>query len=248
MDYKKIYERIIANRILNPIGPNEYGEIHHILPRSLGGSDIKDNLVRLTAREHFICHALLAEMYEIYSFEWYKMNHAFMMMVSNTNKQNRYFNSRLYELKRKDFSKTMSNAQTGIKNSQFGKMWITDGKCNTRINKDTEVPIGWKIGRTLPYKEKIVIDNNIYYLDKVINLYMQRSLSKVFNISILNVNDIKLIYNLLVDLYINKMLSTNDIAILYNSNNETIRNYLKFFNISLRSLSDSIKLKNIWYF
>jgi len=34
-------------------------EIHHIIPKSLGGSDNKENLVLLTAREHYIAHWLL---------------------------------------------------------------------------------------------------------------------------------------------------------------------------------------------
>jgi hypothetical protein len=40
-----------------------YTERHHILPRSLGGTNDKDNLVDLTAREHFICHWLLTKMH-----------------------------------------------------------------------------------------------------------------------------------------------------------------------------------------
>ena len=39
-----------------------YGEFHHIIPKSLGGADDKNNLVKLTAREHFICHLLLTKM------------------------------------------------------------------------------------------------------------------------------------------------------------------------------------------
>jgi len=39
-----------------------YAEKHHIIPRSLGGTDDKDNLVVLTAREHFVCHLLLPKM------------------------------------------------------------------------------------------------------------------------------------------------------------------------------------------
>ena len=40
----------------------EYTEHHHIIPKSLGGSNHPENLVRLTAREHFICHWLLTKM------------------------------------------------------------------------------------------------------------------------------------------------------------------------------------------
>lgn len=37
------------------------GERHHILPRSLGGSNDPQNLVRLTYREHFLVHWLLTK-------------------------------------------------------------------------------------------------------------------------------------------------------------------------------------------
>lgn len=37
----------------------KHGEKHHILPKSMGGSDEETNLVMLTYREHYICHWLL---------------------------------------------------------------------------------------------------------------------------------------------------------------------------------------------
>jgi hypothetical protein len=61
MNYQKIYESIIQkakfeNRIkLRKNHPNYiYYENHHILPKCLGGSDEKENLVLLTAREHYV--------------------------------------------------------------------------------------------------------------------------------------------------------------------------------------------------
>lgn len=39
-----------------------YKEKHHIIPRSMGGSDDKTNLVNLTAKEHYIAHLLLPYM------------------------------------------------------------------------------------------------------------------------------------------------------------------------------------------
>ena len=39
-----------------------YCERHHIIPKSLSGSDKSENLVYLTAHEHFICHLLLTKM------------------------------------------------------------------------------------------------------------------------------------------------------------------------------------------
>ena len=40
-----------------------YYELHHILPKCLGGDDYSENLVLLTAREHFIAHKLLTKIY-----------------------------------------------------------------------------------------------------------------------------------------------------------------------------------------
>jgi len=62
MNYKRIHDAIIdraKNRILTG-----YKERHHITPRCMGGSNDLENLVDLTAREHFIIHLLLAEIYD----------------------------------------------------------------------------------------------------------------------------------------------------------------------------------------
>lgn len=57
------YEEFI-NNILETRGRfacgDEYHETHHILPRCCGGTDDKDNLIDLFAREHFEAHRLLA--------------------------------------------------------------------------------------------------------------------------------------------------------------------------------------------
>jgi hypothetical protein len=58
--YTRWYYNIILGAQTRTI--SGYTEKHHIIPRSLGGSNAKDNLVALTAREHFICHLLLTRM------------------------------------------------------------------------------------------------------------------------------------------------------------------------------------------
>ena len=157
MNYKRLYNQIVEHRKSNPY--EGYTEKHHIIPRSLGGIDDEDNLVELTAREHFICHYLLAKMYPKESFEWYKMNHAFLMMKSTSMLTNRYYNSRLYEALRGNFSSVMSYAQSGKRNSQFGTKWISniDLKKSKRIKKDEPLPNGWVEGRNV-WKQ---IENNI---------------------------------------------------------------------------------------
>lgn len=149
MNYKRLYQQIIEHRQSNPV--DGYTERHHIIPRSLGGTDDASNLVDLAAREHFICHYLLAKMYPADSNEWHKMNHAFMMMRSASGNQDRYFNSRLYESAKQNFRKVMSRAQSGTQNSQHGKMWINKVGTleNRKIPRTDPVPDGWRKGRRL---------------------------------------------------------------------------------------------------
>lgn len=37
--------------------------------------------------------------------------------------------------------------QIGSSNSQFGTMWITDGKTNSKVKKGEDIPSGWRKGR-----------------------------------------------------------------------------------------------------
>lgn len=52
--YTKWYFNIIESAQRQEM--DGYTEKHHIIPKSLGGSNDKTNIVKLTAREHFICH------------------------------------------------------------------------------------------------------------------------------------------------------------------------------------------------
>lgn len=62
MDYQRQYSLLIESRKQNPT-ESDYCEKHHILPRSLGGSDIPENIIQLTAREHYMAHRLLAKIH-----------------------------------------------------------------------------------------------------------------------------------------------------------------------------------------
>lgn len=66
MTYREKYYSIIENRKNNPLPDDEYGEVHHIKPKSIYPElkKNKDNLIRLTATEHFKCHYLLIKIYE----------------------------------------------------------------------------------------------------------------------------------------------------------------------------------------
>lgn len=63
MNYVRIYEAFIQDRRAKESAITGYSERHHIVPRSLGGSNDKSNLIRLTPEDHFFAHLLLAKIH-----------------------------------------------------------------------------------------------------------------------------------------------------------------------------------------
>jgi hypothetical protein len=60
--YKAIYEKIV-NRAKTRDSIVGYIENHHIIPRCMGGTDERENIVALTPEEHYVCHQLLVKIY-----------------------------------------------------------------------------------------------------------------------------------------------------------------------------------------
>ena len=93
-----------------------YTEKHHIIPKSLGGSNSKGNLVALTAREHFVCHLLLTKMTEGDARN--KMLSAVFYLTGRgkaKERDNVIKNSRLYENLRKEHALCVSKQKKGCK-------------------------------------------------------------------------------------------------------------------------------------
>ena len=80
-----------------------YTEKHHIIPRSEGGADTDENLVELTAREHFLAHYLLAKAFP----EDTGVNYAFLCMSRDPHGY-RDFNSKMYSFVKNQFSNFQS--------------------------------------------------------------------------------------------------------------------------------------------
>ena len=110
--YTKLYYKITSNakqRITDG-----YTELHHIIPQSMGGSNDKENLVELTAREHFICHWLLIKMTE--GEDRSKMLYALNGMKAENRYQQRYhtkITARVYEKHRIEHAENHSKRMKG---------------------------------------------------------------------------------------------------------------------------------------
>lgn len=155
MNYQRIYNELINSRLLHPA--TGYVERHHILPKSLGGSDSLQNIVVLTAREHFIAHLLLSKIYVEGTINWIKMQKALMRMMSMRPYQQRYSPSKWYAYCRKKASIANSMNQSGKNNSQFGKAWVYNEtiKISKSIKKEllsTYLEKGWCNGRVLKWE------------------------------------------------------------------------------------------------
>lgn len=152
--YSNWYYSII-NKSKNRIN-NGYIERHHIIPRSLGGSDNHENIALLTAKEHFICHLLLTKMCISQKDEW-KMICAYLYFrAHDKNLKSKQYKSlkekfiKNHPLKGKNKSietkekmknswtnerrKNRSNEYKGKNNPFYGKSHSDEFKINMSLN------------------------------------------------------------------------------------------------------------------
>lgn len=129
--YKSIYDAITDNaKQRTTYDEGVVYEKHHIVPTSFGGSNSSNNIVRLTAREHFVCHWLLTKCTKGHRRR--QMLHALGKFVQNGQGQARILTSRQYEVARRAIVK----AKTGVPRSEETKRKISESlKGNTPWNK-----------------------------------------------------------------------------------------------------------------
>ena len=103
--YFKWYKSIINFAITSKRKREDsYYENHHILPKSMGGSNLKENLVLLTPKEHYVCHRLLC--YLTTNRSNFLMKNALGWFISE--KQGRQLTSNQYQKSRKIFSQSVT--------------------------------------------------------------------------------------------------------------------------------------------
>lgn len=130
MTYSKIYQEIVERCKSRKYNKDIYYERHHIIPKCVGGKDDGDNIVNVTAREHFILHHLLAKEY-VKQYKDRKIAYNICAkLVAAFNKMcihhtdNRKINSRQFERARKLFSEYHPMKNTDTKNKVLEKLKI----------------------------------------------------------------------------------------------------------------------------
>lgn len=122
MNYAKHYNLLIFRAKGRTL--DGYYEKHHIIPKCLNGPDNPENIVLLTAREHFVAHLLLVKIYP----NERKILFAARMMSGNptgkrnTNKTYEWIKERISKIGHSEETKEkMSLAHTGENNHFYGK-------------------------------------------------------------------------------------------------------------------------------
>jgi hypothetical protein len=125
MNYQKIYDLIIhqAQCRVNATASKRCRlagyEKHHIIPKCAGGTNDSSNLVFLTPREHFICHALLVKFCNPEHLK--ALRYALGMMRS----RGKIVSSRLYQFVREQHRVAIATDRLGKKHSEETKQKIS---------------------------------------------------------------------------------------------------------------------------
>ena len=112
--YTKCYYNIIDRAKSRDLPKETYTEKHHIIPKSLGGLNSKDNLVKLTAKEHRLAHILLPRM-TIDPAHTKSMWYALWMMLrtKNPNQQRKISKGSAFEIAKIKVAENSSQLHKG---------------------------------------------------------------------------------------------------------------------------------------
>lgn len=145
MNYLKIYNDLMLDAENKP-KDEKYKELHHIIPKCMGGSNDKSNLIKLTARQHFIAHWLLYKIYKTSA-----LVHAWNnMSIIGNGQSDRNVNSKNFNRVKIERSKILSESSKGVNNNFYGKTH-TDatkkhiGKLASEREKTQDVIDNWVI-------------------------------------------------------------------------------------------------------
>lgn len=153
--YTKWYFQIIENA--KRTRPLTYKESHHIIPKCLGGDDCPDNLIDLTAREHFLCHMLLTKMHDDHRLKYALV--AMSLINPNQVDKRHTITSSQYEYVKRCNSKAASERLKGHTGHNLNRVMAYKGSETKFFASENEIPNGWTRGHN-PNTRKNMIGKN----------------------------------------------------------------------------------------
>lgn len=115
MNYKYQYYKIIniAKDQYRSKNDGNYYENHHIIPKCLGGTNDDNNMILLTAREHYVVHKLLCRIYPKNRSLYYALH---MMSICSSKNQKRDYvvSSRDYQWLRENKPDSWNKGKIGM--------------------------------------------------------------------------------------------------------------------------------------
>jgi len=166
MNYEKIYaEIIIKHGSQNKF--DCYCEYHHIIPRCLGGSDDKTNMIYVVGRVHVLLHWILCKIYPTNR----KIFNAFHAMTIINGHNGRTINTNIIESARK------YNAQSkiGVPRSEETKQKISNSMIGNKHSEETKQKIG---SATKSYRQKYKFSHREETKQKLSESHMGKTLKK----------------------------------------------------------------------
>lgn len=160
--YQKWYISICTNA-KNRSNIDIYFEKHHIVPKSLklGGEKDPSNIVKLTLKEHFVCHLLLTKMFT--GTNKAKMCYAVQRMLHSKNQASRHysifrlmvdrgtrgsnhhnFGKTLTDSTKAKISSSLTGRKNGPQSKELKQKRVTNRKNNNKPwhSKETALKIG----------------------------------------------------------------------------------------------------------
>lgn len=151
--YYKTYNQLIDKCIqMESEGyPDDmYTEVHHILPKCMGGTNDKSNLVRMPVRYHIVAHLLLSKIYInnnkliCAAFLMININNTIISSRVAAQVREAFINSRIGTHHSEETKKKMSESQLGEKNHMYHREFTFEERqaISERVKKryETESP------------------------------------------------------------------------------------------------------------
>jgi len=131
------YKNFLNSRPLRDLKKESGFNIHHIIPTSLGGGNLPDNLIKLTIREHYIAHMIL----------WKgcggKMSYAFKRMINSASIRFGLTSRQVYHLRKslfvsKETREKISKTMTGRKYSLELREKLSLSHIGKKLSEETK--------------------------------------------------------------------------------------------------------------